>query len=140
MNKVINRIIEQMLERFEGIEFLYEFDSDTKDHLFKVLNPNLYYSESFQSFRNDALIGFVGNNFESLLFVDPDDDFIIFANPQKFSASFEPLSEEQKSYDALFSGGSLFLDYTDSPIVIDKVNNSKVSTEVELDNSYALAA
>lgn len=55
INSVINGICARMTQRFANILYCYEYCMMSGVHSVKILTPNLFLSNSFQSFIEDEL-------------------------------------------------------------------------------------
>lgn len=92
----IAEFIEFLINQFEGVEFIHEYNDSDEMHLFKLKDPQIYRSEAFQKIEMEAVFYFLRKKMIAVLFVDPEDDLIQFSNFETYSqletnsSQFEP--------------------------------------------------
>ncbi|AFC24532.1 hypothetical protein [Saprospira grandis] len=105
----IAEFIEFVINQFEGVEFIHEYNDSDEMHLFKLKDPQIYRSEAFQKIEMEAVFYFLRKKMIAVLFVDPEDDLIQFSNFEIYN-QLEANSNQDKSQLLVLQGDNCFLE------------------------------
>ncbi|EJF53435.1 hypothetical protein SapgrDRAFT_1731 [Saprospira grandis DSM 2844] len=105
----IAEFIEFVINQFEGVEFVHEYNDSDEMHLFKLKDPQIYRSKAFQRIEMEAVFYFLRKKMIAVLFVDPEDDLIQFSNFEIYN-QLEANSNQDKSQLLVLQGDNCFLE------------------------------
>lgn len=105
----VPEFIQEMLNCFVDIEFIYEWDAIAEQHLFKLKDVETYESEAFEEFEQEAAAYFLDEKNLELLFVHPEDDLIQFSNFETYS-QLETNSSQFEPQLIVLQGDNCFLE------------------------------
>jgi len=145
MEKFIENVIKQILDSFKGVKFLYKYNERTFNHLFKILDSEIYNSADFQNFMSDVLFDFVDvPSGDSICFVEPDDNFISFMDAAIYMSASLHVQQIEIPVSCIISASEL-LNYTEDEnkntknedyVIVTGFDNSKQT----INTSFAMAA